>query len=59
MSLICTCLPPYSTRPFENSLDLGSIGTPKLSEFGMGDPLGSSRLSFQKQNREGVAGGQS
>ena len=25
----------------------------------MGDPLGSSRVSSQKQNREGVAGAQS
>ncbi|RXH92696.1 hypothetical protein DVH24_033592 [Malus domestica] len=25
----------------------------------MGDPLGSSRVSFQKQNREGVVGAQS
>ncbi|CAN6726722.1 unnamed protein product [Malus baccata var. baccata] len=59
MCLICTCPPPYSTRPFGNLLVLGSIGTPKLSEFEMGDLLGSSRLSSQKQNREGVAGPQS
>ena len=34
MCLICTCPPPYSTRLFGNSLASGSIGTPKLSEFG-------------------------
>ncbi|RXH98104.1 hypothetical protein DVH24_010429 [Malus domestica] len=55
---------PRDTRPFESSLALDSVGTPKLSEFAqeqsqdgsresnlrMGDPLGSSH----KQNREGV-----
>ncbi|RXH80267.1 hypothetical protein DVH24_041414 [Malus domestica] len=59
MCLICTCSPPYSTRPFGNSLAAGSIGTPKLSKFGMGDPLGSSCVSSHKQNLEGVAGAQS
>ncbi|RXH89995.1 hypothetical protein DVH24_032352 [Malus domestica] len=54
MCLICTCPPPYSTRPFGNSLALDSIRTLKLSKFGMGDPLGSSRLSSQKQIREGM-----
>ncbi|CAN6717724.1 unnamed protein product [Malus baccata var. baccata] len=54
MCLICTCLPPYSTRPFGNSLASGSIGTPKI-----GDPLESSLVSSQKQNREGVAGAKS
>ncbi|CAN6705149.1 unnamed protein product [Malus baccata var. baccata] len=34
MCLICTCPPPYSTRPFGSSLASGSIGTPKLNEFG-------------------------
>ncbi|RXI05311.1 hypothetical protein DVH24_006568 [Malus domestica] len=34
MCLICTCSPPYSTRPFGNSLTLDFIGTPKLSGFG-------------------------
>ncbi|RXH70027.1 hypothetical protein DVH24_007283 [Malus domestica] len=59
MCLICTCSPPYSTRPFGNSLASGSIGVPKLSEFGIGDPLGSSRVSSQKQNRQDVARAQS
>ncbi|CAN6675243.1 unnamed protein product [Malus baccata var. baccata] len=62
MCLVCTCSPPYSTRPFGNSLASDFIGTLKLSEFGipmMGDPLGSSCLSSQKQNHEGVVGAQS
>ncbi|CAN6720715.1 unnamed protein product [Malus baccata var. baccata] len=62
MCLICTCSPPYSTRPFGNSLASSSIGTPKLNEFDnpkMGDPLGSSRVSSQKQNCEGMAKAQS
>ncbi|CAN6688679.1 unnamed protein product [Malus baccata var. baccata] len=59
MCLICTCPPPYSTRPFRNSLASDSIGISKLSEFGMGDPLGSFRVSSHKQNREGVVGVQS
>ncbi|CAN6701282.1 unnamed protein product [Malus baccata var. baccata] len=54
MCLICTCPPPYSTRHFGNSLASDSIGTPKMD-----DPLGSSRLSSQIQNHEGVAGAQS
>ncbi|KAM1643168.1 hypothetical protein ACFX14_012987 [Malus domestica] len=44
------------TRPFGSSLASGSIGTLKLSESNpmMGDPLGSSCMSSQKQNCEGV-----
>ncbi|RXH91236.1 hypothetical protein DVH24_020259 [Malus domestica] len=36
---------------FRSSLASGSAGTPKLSESNsrMGDPLGSSLVSFQKQ----------
>ncbi|RXH69063.1 hypothetical protein DVH24_031396 [Malus domestica] len=53
VSLICTFLFLPSTGPFGCSLASGSIGTPKI-----GDPLGSSRVSSQKQNREGVVGAQ-
>ena len=61
VNLICIFSFLPSTRPFESSLASDSIGTPKLSEIGriprMGDPLGSStRVSSQKQNREGVVG---
>ncbi|RXH88502.1 hypothetical protein DVH24_000101 [Malus domestica] len=33
MCLICTCSPPYSTRPLGSSMASSSIETPKLSEF--------------------------
>ncbi|CAN6691861.1 unnamed protein product [Malus baccata var. baccata] len=58
MCLICTYFLPYSTRPFGNSLASGSIETSNLGESipRMGDPLGRSRVSSQKQNREGVVG---
>ncbi|KAM2682318.1 hypothetical protein EV2_013906 [Malus domestica] len=49
-------------RPFGSSLASGSIGTSKLSELSnpmMGDPLGSSRVSSKKQNREGMVEAQS
>ena len=48
--LICIFLFLPSTRPFGSLLASGSMGTPKLSE---------SRVSSQKQNREGVVGAQS
>ncbi|CAN6712939.1 unnamed protein product [Malus baccata var. baccata] len=46
-------------RPFGSSLASSSIGTPKLTSSHesnpmMGNPLGSSHVSSQKQNREGV-----
>ena len=54
----------FSTRPSGSSLASDSIGTLKLSEFVReqshdNDPLGSSRVSSQKQNREGVVEAQS
>ncbi|RXH95432.1 hypothetical protein DVH24_007932 [Malus domestica] len=48
------------TRLFGSSLASGSIETqnsPK-SNLMMGDPLENSRVSFQKQNHEGVVGTQ-
>ncbi|CAN6700925.1 unnamed protein product [Malus baccata var. baccata] len=61
VSLICIFSSLPSTRSFGNSLALGSIGTSNSCEsiLRMGDPLGSSRLSSQKQNRKGVVGAQS
>ncbi|RXH94973.1 hypothetical protein DVH24_024657 [Malus domestica] len=49
VSLICIFSSLPSTRPFGSSLALGSIGTPKLSEFAgeqsHDDPLRSSRVN--------------
>ncbi|CAN6570635.1 unnamed protein product [Malus baccata var. baccata] len=61
VSLICIFSSLPSTRPFGSSLVSSSIGTPNSRESNprMGDPLGSSRVSFQKQNRKGVVGAQS
>ncbi|CAN6586711.1 unnamed protein product [Malus baccata var. baccata] len=58
VSLICIFSSLPSTRHFRSSLASGSIGTPNSRENNpmMGDPLGSSRVSSQKQNREGVVG---
>ncbi|CAN6709566.1 unnamed protein product [Malus baccata var. baccata] len=56
VSLICIFISLPSTRPFGSSLTSGSIGTPNNPR--MGDSLGSSRVSSQKQNREGVVGAQ-
>ncbi|RXH72676.1 hypothetical protein DVH24_012360 [Malus domestica] len=46
----------YNTRLFGNSLASNSIETPRLGESipRIGDPLGCSHVSFQKQNHEGV-----
>ncbi|CAN6716652.1 unnamed protein product [Malus baccata var. baccata] len=51
VSLICTFPPPNSMRPFGSSL---ASDNPM-----MGDPLESSHVSSQKQNREGIVGAQS
>ncbi|RXH78836.1 hypothetical protein DVH24_002354 [Malus domestica] len=51
MCLMCTCSLPYSMRPFGNSLASDPIRTPNPR---IGDPLGSSRVETQKQNREGM-----
>ncbi|RXH87356.1 hypothetical protein DVH24_034256 [Malus domestica] len=61
VSLICIFSSLPNTRPFGSSLVLGSIGTLNSLESNpmMGDPLGSSRVSSQKQNLEGVVGAQS
>ncbi|RXH78849.1 hypothetical protein DVH24_002367, partial [Malus domestica] len=61
VSLICIFPSLPSTRPFGTSLASGSIRTPNSRESNpmMGDPLGSSRVSSQKQNRKGVIGAQS
>ncbi|CAN6723563.1 unnamed protein product [Malus baccata var. baccata] len=63
VSLICIFPSLPNTRPFGSSLASGSIGTSKFSDSResnsmMGGPLGSSRVSSQKQNREGVVGAQ-
>ncbi|RXH70754.1 hypothetical protein DVH24_013500 [Malus domestica] len=61
VSLICIFPTLPSTRPFGGSLASGSIETPNSRESipRMGNPLGSSRVSSQKHNREGVVGAQS
>ncbi|RXH94680.1 hypothetical protein DVH24_024364 [Malus domestica] len=58
VSLICIFLSLLSTRHFGCSLASSFIGTPNSRESNpmMGDSLGSSRMSSQKQNREGVVG---
>ena len=63
VSFICIFSSLPSTKPFGSLLASSSVGTPKLSEFvreqsHMSDPLGGSRVSSQKQNREGVVGAQ-
>ncbi|CAN6677725.1 unnamed protein product [Malus baccata var. baccata] len=61
ISLICIFSSLPSMRPFGSSLASGSIGTSNSHESNsmMGDPLGSSHVSSQKQNNEGVVGAQS
>ncbi|RXI07843.1 hypothetical protein DVH24_013552 [Malus domestica] len=61
VSVICIFSSLPSTRLFGSSLASDLIGTPNSCESNlmMGDPLGSSRVSFQKQNREDVVGAQS
>ncbi|CAN6679815.1 unnamed protein product [Malus baccata var. baccata] len=61
VSLICIFSSLPNMRPFGSSLVSGSIGTQNSRESNpmMGDPLGSSRVSSKKQNREGMVGAQS
>ncbi|RXH71772.1 hypothetical protein DVH24_025273 [Malus domestica] len=61
MCLISTCSPPYNTRHFRDSLASDSIGTSNSGKSipKMGDPLGSSHVSSQKQNRESLTGAKS
>ncbi|RXH87627.1 hypothetical protein DVH24_034527 [Malus domestica] len=61
VSFICIFLSLPSIRSLGSSLATGFIGTLNSRESNprMGDPLGSSRVSFEKQNLEGVVGAQS
>ncbi|RXI03342.1 hypothetical protein DVH24_003994 [Malus domestica] len=59
--LICIFSSLPNKRPFGSSLASGSIGTlnSRKNNLMMNDPLRSSRVSSQKQNREGVVRAQS